>query len=73
MQCAALCHGLTAETVITALENAADYGVFEMTIASDYRPRSAPEREMVAKLASLLWRLRRATSIETFAPAAGPD
>ena len=61
----ALRPGLTAETVITALENAADYQAFETSIASDYQPRSATERELVSRLASLLWRLRRSTSIET--------
>jgi len=61
----ALRHGLTAQTVITALEDAADYQAFEASIVSDYQPRSATERELVSRLASLLWRLRRATSIET--------
>jgi hypothetical protein len=61
----ALRHGLTAETVITALENSADYQAFETTIASDYQPRSATECELVSRLASVLWRLRRSTSIET--------
>jgi hypothetical protein len=61
----ALRHGLTAETVIAALENAADYEAFEATIASDYQPRSATEGELISRLASLLWRLRRSTSIET--------
>ena len=61
----ALRHGLTAETVITALENAADYQVFEATICAEYQPRTATARELVARLASVLWRLRRSTSIET--------
>jgi hypothetical protein len=61
----ALRHGLTAETVITALEHAADYQALETSIMADYQPRSATERELVARLASVLWRLRRATSIET--------
>ena len=61
----ALRHGLTAETVITAFENAADYQAFEATIASDYRPRSSTGRELVLRLASVLWRLRRSTAIET--------
>ena len=61
----ALRHGLTAETVITALENAADYQAFEARIATDYQPRSATESVLVSRLASLLWRLRRSTSIET--------
>src|SRR4051812_11115390 len=58
-------HGLTAETVITALENAADYQAFEASIALDHQPRSATERELVSRLASVLWRLGRSTAIET--------
>jgi hypothetical protein len=58
-------HGLTAETVISALENAADYQAFEASIALDHQPRSATERELVSRLASVLWRLRRSTAIET--------
>ena len=61
----ALRHGLTAETVVTALENATDYQAFEMSIVADYQPKSATEHELVARLASLLWRLRRSTKIET--------
>ena len=61
----ALRHGLTAETVIDALEDAKDYAAFEMAVAADYDAQSAVERELVLRLASLLWRLRRATAIET--------
>src|SRR6516225_9253083 len=58
-------HGLTAETVIDALEDAEDYKAFEMAVTADYDAQSAVERELVLRLASLLWRLRRATAIET--------
>jgi hypothetical protein len=58
-------HGLTAETVIGALEDAEDYKAFEAAIIADYDAQSAVERELVLRLASLLWRLRRATIIET--------
>src|SRR5205085_11121526 len=58
-------HGLTAETVIGALEDAEDYQAFEAAIIADYDAQSAVERELVLRLASLLWRLRRATTIET--------
>ena len=61
----AMSHGLAAETVIDVLENAADYEMFAASIAADYQPRSATESALVARLASLLWRLRRSTSIET--------
>src|ERR1700758_2703419 len=57
-------HGLTAETVIGALEDAEDYAAFEMAVTADYDAQSAAERELVLRLASLLWRLRRATAIE---------
>src|SRR3954463_433712 len=58
-------HGLTAETVIRALEDAEDYEAFEAAIIADYDAQSAVERELVLRLASLLWRIRRATSMET--------
>jgi hypothetical protein len=58
-------HGLTAETVITALEDAEDYAAFEMAVTADYDAQSAVERELVLRLASVLWRLRRATAIES--------
>ena len=61
----ALRHGLTAETVIDALEDAEDYAAFEMAVTADYDAQSAVERELVLRLASLLWRLRRATTIES--------
>ena len=60
----ALRHGLTAETVIDALEDAEDHAAFEMAVTADYDAQSAVERELVLRLASLLWRLRRATAIE---------
>jgi hypothetical protein len=64
-RCNAVRHGLTAETVIGALEDAEDYKGFETAITADYDAQSAVERELVLRLASLLWRLRRATTIET--------
>src|SRR5229473_1523381 len=64
-RCNAVRHGLTAETVIGALEDAEDYKAFEAAITADYDVQSAVERELVLRLASLLWRLRRATTMET--------
>jgi hypothetical protein len=64
-RCNAVRHGLTAETVISALEDADDYKAFEAAITADYDAQSAVERELVLRLASLLWRLRRATTMET--------
>jgi hypothetical protein len=64
-RCNAFRHGLTAETVLSALEDAEDYKAFEAAITADYDAQSAVERELVLRLASILWRLRRATSMET--------
>jgi anti-sigma-K factor RskA len=64
-RCNAVRHGLTAETVIGALEDSEDYRAFEAAITADYDAQSAVERELVLRLASLLWRLRRATAVET--------
>ena len=64
-RCNAVRHGLTAETVIGTLEDAEDYRAFEAAISADYDAQSAVERELVLRLASALWRLRRATAMET--------
>ena len=58
-------NGLTAETVIGALEDAEDYRGFEAAVAAGFDAETAVERELVLRLASLLWRLRRATAIDT--------
>ncbi len=56
-------HGLTAETVVGSLEDAEEYSAFEAAIIADYDAQSAVERELVLRLASILWRLRRATAM----------
>jgi hypothetical protein len=61
----ALRHGLTAETIIGPLEDADDYAAFELAITADFEAQTAVERELVLRLASVLWRLRRATAIES--------
>ena len=64
-RCNAVRHGLTAETVIAVLESSEDYEAFETTVISDYNAETAVERQLVLRLVSVLWRLRRATSMET--------
>lgn len=64
-RCNALRHGLTAGTVIMALECTGDYHELEARLLAEHCPRTATARELVLRLASVLWRLRRATSIET--------
>jgi hypothetical protein len=61
----ALRHGLTAETVIDGLEDAEDYRRFQANVIADYDAQTAVERELVLRLASLLWPIRRVISIET--------
>jgi hypothetical protein len=61
----AIRHGLSAETVIEVLEDPEDYRAFEAAVTADYDARTTVERELALRLASLLWRLRRATAIET--------
>ena len=58
-------HILTAETIIATLEDAKDYQAFEAAVIADYDVELAVERELVLRLASVLWRLRRAAGIET--------
>jgi hypothetical protein len=51
-RCNAVRHGLTAETVIGALEDAEDYKAFEAAVTADYDAQSAVERELVLRLAN---------------------
>lgn len=61
----AMRHGLTAETVINVFEDPAAYRALQRAIYADYRPRSNFELQLVGRLVSLLWRLRRSTAIES--------
>ena len=58
-------HGLTAETVVTVFEDAEEYARFEETVMADFDPQTAVEAQLVLRVASLLWRLRRALAIES--------
>jgi hypothetical protein len=49
----------------SVLEDAKDYMAFEAAVTADYDAQSAVERELVLRLASILWRLRRANTMET--------
>jgi hypothetical protein len=61
----ALRNGLCAKTVLDGIEDDEDYRAFEAAIVPDYDAQTAVERELVLRFSSLLWRLRRATAIET--------
>src|SRR6516225_11102011 len=56
--------GLADETVVGTLEHVRSYRAFERTLICSVDPRSAIELALVHRLASLLWRLRRASAIE---------
>jgi hypothetical protein len=57
--------GLTSHTVIENLEDPRCYRAFERSIVGSFDPRTVAELELIHRLASLLWRLRRASAIET--------
>jgi hypothetical protein len=57
--------GLTDQTVVKSLEDARSYRAFERTLIGSVDPRSIIELALVHRLANLLWRLRRASAIET--------
>jgi hypothetical protein len=57
--------GLADQTVVQILEDVRSYRAFERTLIGSVDPRSVIELALVHRLASLLWRLRRASAIET--------
>jgi hypothetical protein len=57
--------GLADQTVIKALEHVRSYRAFERALIASVDPRSVLELALAHRLASLLWRLRRASAIET--------
>src|SRR5215831_7495989 len=57
--------GLAAQTVVRNLEDVRSYRAFERALVGSVDPRTVIELALVHRLASLLWRLRRASAIET--------
>jgi hypothetical protein len=57
--------GLADQTVVRNLEDVRSYRAFERALIGSIDPRSVIELALVHRLASLLWRLRRAGAIET--------
>jgi hypothetical protein len=57
--------GLANQTVVRDLENIRSYRAFERALIGSIDPRSVLELALGHRLASLLWRLRRASAIET--------
>jgi hypothetical protein len=57
--------GLGDQTVVRNLEDVRAYRAFARALVGSVDPRSVLELALVHRLASLLWRLRRANAIET--------
>ena len=57
--------GLAEQTVVRTLEDVRSYRAFERALIRSIDPRTAIELALVHRLANLLWRLRRASTIET--------
>src|SRR5215471_15522741 len=57
--------GLADQTVVQGLEDVRSYRAFERALIGSVDPRSVLELALAHRLASLLWRLRRASAIET--------
>ena len=57
--------GLADQTVVRTLEDVRSYRAFERLLIRSIDPRTAIELALIHRLANLLWRLRRASAIET--------
>src|SRR5262245_7971592 len=57
--------GLADQTVISSLEDVRSYRAVERALIGSVDPRSVIELALIHRLASLLWRLRRASAVET--------
>ena len=55
-------HGLGAATVVLFYESAAEFEQFPQDLALDFEPLGAEECALVEQIATLRWRLRRAST-----------
>jgi hypothetical protein len=60
----ALKHGLSARHALLAGEDANEYRRLRNGLIADSNPKGALERELVERMASMLWRLRRIAHFE---------
>jgi hypothetical protein len=56
--------GLTAKTLVIGDEDPAQFDKLRGELMQEYDPQSTLERELVERLSSLLWRLRRIPAFE---------
>ena len=52
-------HGLTAETIIIGDEDPRAFDMLRAELEEEYNPRPGIERELVERIAVLMWRMRR--------------
>jgi hypothetical protein len=57
-------HGLTAREITVEGERPEEFDAFREGLFADHKPASALERELIDRLAGLLWRLRRLPVVE---------
>src|SRR5262245_4309679 len=57
-------HGLTAKTIVIGDEDPKAFDRLRADLENEYNPRPGIERELVERLAVLLWRLRRIPTFE---------
>jgi hypothetical protein len=69
----ALRHGLRSELPVVPGERAEDWQEHEAGVVQSLAPAGALERELAARVALCLWRLRRVTRYETAVTAVGLD
>ena len=57
-------HGLTAQTVVIGDEDPAQFDSLRKALEEEFEPHSLMERELVERLAGIVWRLRRMPKFE---------
>ena len=57
-------HGLAATTVVVGNEDPVQFEALCAELERDFKPRSGLSRQLVERLATLLWRLRRVPTLE---------
>ena len=61
----AMIHGLTSRSVVAIFEDDQDFQEFASEIRDSFSKPSTVEQELINRLIGLLWRLRRAQTVET--------
>lgn len=57
-------HGLTGQTVVIGDEDPAQFDLLRKALEEEFEPSSLMERELIERLAGVIWRLRRIPKFE---------